>query len=178
MLFVGAMATGFTADALCLAVVFFFGPIGSVHRSVDGSFFPLSIIFPLYHTSQFVFVKTTSHPASHSTRMPINDAIDNFGTTCPTNTFGSPGIVMSHVCVDFTFDPSGRLIVSGRIAGCRLSHGVPSMMKIDVAPVSAIASDDAMAIALRYCGFGAPNISLAVAAIDLVGAFMFDTFCV
>ena len=24
----------------------------------------------------------------------INDAIDNFGTTCPTNTIGSPGIVM------------------------------------------------------------------------------------
>jgi hypothetical protein len=108
--------------------------------------------------------------------MPINDAIDNLGTTCPTNTFGSPGIVMSHVCVDFTFDPSGRLIVSGRIAGRRLSHGVPSMMNIEVAPVSAIASDVAMAIALRYCGFGAPNISLAVAAIDFVGACTLCTF--
>jgi hypothetical protein len=41
------------------------------------------------------------------------------------------------------------------------------MMNIKVAPVSAIASDVAMAIALRYCGFGAPNISLAVAAIDI-----------
>jgi hypothetical protein len=114
--------------------------------------------------------------------MPINDAIDNFGTTCPTNTIGSPGIVMSHVCVDFTFVPSGRLIVSGRIAGHRLSHGVPSMMKIDVAPVSAIACDAAMAIALRYCGFGAPNSSCAVAAIEfLVVSFpfrSFGTFCV
>ena len=79
---------------------------------------------------------------------------------------------MSHVCVDFTFVPSGRLIVSGRTARRRFLHGVPSMMKIDVAPVSAIACNSAMAIALRYCGFGAPNNCLAVAAIDvLVAAF-------
>ena len=146
-LFFCAWPTGFIVFDCSL-----FGPIGSVHRSVDGSFFPLKIIVPLYHTSQFVFVNITSHPASHSTLMPINDAIDNLGTTCPTNTIGSPGIVMSHVCVDFTFVPSGRLIVSGRIAGRRFSHGVPSMMNIEVAPVAAIASDAAMAIALRYCG--------------------------
>jgi hypothetical protein len=35
-----------------------------------------------------------------------------------------------------------------------------------------------MAIALRYCGFGAPNRSLAVAAIDLlVVACILRTFC-
>ena len=39
------------------------------------------------------------------------------------------------------------------------------MMKIEVAPVSDIACNAAMAIALRYCGFGAPNNYLAVAAI-------------
>ena len=39
------------------------------------------------------------------------------------------------------------------------------MMKIEVAPVSDIVCDAAMAIALRYCGFGAPNNCLAVAAI-------------
>ncbi len=84
---------------------------------------------------------------------------------------------MSHVCVEFTFVPSGRLIVSGRIAGWRFLHGVPSMMNIKVAPVSAIASDAPMAIALRYCGFGAPNISLAVAAIDfLVVSFLLRSF--
>ena len=97
--------------------------------------------------------------------MPINNVIDSLGTTCPASTFGSPGIVMSHVCVNFVFVPSGRLIVSGRTAGRRFLHGVPSMMKIEVAPVSAIACDAAMAIALRYCGFGAPNNCLAVAAI-------------
>ena len=81
------------------------------------------------------------------------------------------------MCVDFTFVLSGRLIVSGRIAGRRLSHGVPSMIKIDVAPVSAIACDVAMAIALRYCGFGAPNSSRDVDAISLlVVSFLFSSF--
>jgi hypothetical protein len=41
-------------------------------------------------------------------------------------------------------------------------------MKIEVAPVSAIACNAAMAIALRYCVLGVPNGSLAVAAIDLL----------
>ena len=73
--------------------------------------------------------------------------------------------------------PSSRLIVSGRTARRRFLHGVPSTMKIDVAPVSAIACDAVIAIAFRYCGFGAPNISLAVAAIDLlVVAFPLCTF--
>ena len=80
--------------------------------------------------------------------MPINDAMDSLGTTCPTRTFGSPGIVMSYVCVDITFVPSGRLIVSGRTARHRFLHGVPSMMKIEVAPISAIACNDAIDIPL------------------------------
>ena len=41
------------------------------------------------------------------------------------------------------------------------------MIKIDVAPVSAIASDVAIVIAFRYCVEGLPNILLAVAAIDV-----------
>ena len=85
--------------------------------------------------------------------MPINNAMDSLGTTCPTSTVGSPGIVMLHVCVDITFVPSGRLIVSGRTAGRRFLHGVPSIIKIEVTPVSAISCDAAMVIArLRYCG--------------------------
>ena len=66
----------------------------------------------------------------------INNAMESLGTTCPTSTFGSPGIVMLHVCVDFTFVSSGKLIVSGRTAGHRFLHSVPSMMKIKVAPIS------------------------------------------
>ena len=103
--------------------------------------------------------------------------MESLGPTCPTSTFGSPGIVMLHVCVDITFVPSGRLMVSGRTAGRKFLHGLPSMMKIEVAPVSAIACNAAMAIALRYFGFGAPNNCLAVAAIDiLVLACPFLTF--
>ena len=78
--------------------------------------------------------------------------------------------------------PSGRLIVSGHTARRRFLHSIPSMMKIKVATISAIACDATIAIALRYCGFGAPNNSLAVAAIVLlVVAFplcMFGTSCV
>ena len=51
------------------------------------------------------------------------------------------------------------------MAGRRFLHGVPSMMKIDVSPVSAIACDAAMVIAFRYCGFGAPNNCRDVAAV-------------
>ena len=156
--------------------------LGSVHRSVDGSLFPLKITFPLYHTSHFVLVNTTLHPALHRTLIPINEAMDNFGTTCPTSTFGRPGIVMSHVCVNFTFVPSCRLMVSGRVARRRFLQVVPSMMKIEVAPVSYIACDAAMKIALRYCLFGAPNNCRAVAAIviPLVACTLiaFNTSCV
>ena len=113
--------------------------MGSVHKSADRSLLPFKIMFPLYHTSHLVLVNRTLHPELHNTLIPINNAMDNFGTMCPTNTFGSPGIVMSHVCVDITFVPSGRLMVSGQMAGHRFLHGVPSMMKIEVDPVSAIA---------------------------------------
>ncbi len=139
--------------------------MGSVYRSVDGSFFPHKIMFPLYHTSHLFLVNNTLHPASHRTLIPINDVIVNLGTTCPMSTFGRPGTVMSHVCVNFTSVPSGRLMVSGRMAGRMFLHGVPSMMKIEVTPVSAVACNAAMAIVLRYCGFGLPNNCCAVAAI-------------
>ena len=89
------------------------------------------------------------------------------GTMCPVNVVGSPGILMSHMCVDLICLPSGRLIVSGFIAGRLFFTSAPSMIKIDVAPVSAIASDVAIVIAFRYCVEGLPNILLAVAAIDV-----------
>lgn len=89
------------------------------------------------------------------------------GTMCPVNVVGSPGISMSHMCVDLICLPSGRLIVSGFIAGRLFFTSAPSMTKIDVAPVSAIASDVAIVIAFRYCVDGLPNILLAVAASDV-----------
>jgi len=91
------------------------------------------------------------------------------GTMCPVNVVGSPGISMSHMCVDLICLPSGRLIVSGFIAGRLFFTSAPSMIKIDVAPVSAIASDVAIVIAFRYCVDGLPKILLAVPASDVGG---------
>ena len=140
--------------------------IGSVHKSVAGSLNPCTIIVLLYITSHFALVNTMVHPASHSTRMPINDAIVNLGTMCPVKITGRPGIVMSHMCVNFTLLPSGKLIVNGCDEGCKSLTGVPSMINMEVAPVSAIAWFILIAIALRYCWLGEPNNCGAVAAKD------------
>ena len=90
-----------------------------------------------------------------------------FGTMCPVNVVGSPGISMSHMCVDLICRPSGRLIVSCFNAGRLFFTSAPSMTKIDVAPVSAIASFVAIVIAFRYCVDGLPNNLLAVTASDV-----------
>jgi hypothetical protein len=60
-------------------------------------------------------------------------------TICPVSTVGRPGIRMSHTCVDCARLPLGKVIVSGAVAGRLLSKSVPSMIKIEVAPVSAMA---------------------------------------
>jgi hypothetical protein len=143
--------------------------IGSIHKSVDGSLYPRKIIILLYITSHFALVNTTVHPASHSTRMPINDAIVNLGTMCPVKITGRPSIVLLHMCVDFTLLPSGRLIVNGCDEGRKLLMGVPSMIKMDVAPVSAIAWFALIVIALRYCWLGEPNTCPAMASKDKHG---------
>ena len=79
--------------------------MGIVHKSVVGSFNPFSIILPLYIISQCSLLNVTVHPALHSTRIPINDAIDRLGTMCPVSILGSPGMVMSQQCVDLIFVP-------------------------------------------------------------------------
>ncbi len=73
---------------------------------------------------------------------------------------------MSHMCVDFTLLPSGKLMVSGLVAGRQFLTGVPSMMNIEVTPMSAIACAVAIVVVLRYCGVGAPNRWCAIAAIS------------
>ena len=98
--------------------------------------------------------------------MPISDAIINLGTMCPFKIVGRPGIVMSHMCVDFALLPSGKLIVNGCNEGRKLLMGVPSMINMEVAPVSAIAWFVLITIALRYCCLGEPNNCHAVAAKD------------
>ncbi len=138
--------------------------IGNVHKSLDGSLFPRKITFPSFITLQLVLVNITSHPTLHSTLIPINDVMDSLGTTCPTKTVGRPGMVMFHMCVDLTLLPSGKFMVSGWSAGRKLWMGVPSIKKIEVAPMSAIAYYVSIVIALRHCGKGVPNRCRAAAA--------------
>ena len=76
---------------------------------------------------------------------------------------------MSHTCDDLTFLPSGKLIVRGLSAVRLLTTSMPSMTKIEVAPVSAMACVVAIVNALRYSLVGFPRTLRAVAAID-VGA--------
>ena len=62
---------------------------------------------------------------------------------------------VTYVCEIYIFLPSGKLIVRGVRVTRLLSTGAPSMMKIDVAPVSTMAWLVANVKALRYCGIGA-----------------------
>jgi hypothetical protein len=150
--------------------------IGSVHKSVDRSFLPVKITFPLNITLHFLLSNITLHLALQRGRMPMRDAIVNDGTMCPVNIIGRPGTLISHTCVDWIFLPSGKLIVRGDIAICLLSTAAPSMMKMEVAPVSAIAWLAAIVRALRNCGIGSPQSALTVAAIEDGSLFVHTGF--
>jgi len=128
--------------------------IGRVHRSVAGSFMPVKIIFPLYLTTHFLLSNLIVHPAAVRTRIPNREAIDNSGTMCPTSVVGSPGIMMSHICVDVTRPPSANDTFSGHVIFCLLWTGIPSVTKIWVAPKSAISSFVAIVI-VAYAHFEA-----------------------
>jgi len=60
---------------------------------------------------------------------------------------------MSQMCVDVTLLPSGKLIVIGLSDLRRFLTGVRFIMKIDVAPVSAIACDLTIVIAFAHSNF-------------------------
>ncbi len=55
---------------------------------------------------------------------------------------------MSHTCVDLILEPSGKLIKRGFNAVHWLATTAPSMMKMDVATVSAMARSGAIVIEL------------------------------
>ena len=95
----------------------------------------------------------------------MRDTIFNDGTMWPVNIFGSPGILMSQTCVNPIVVPSGEFILSGFIVIRLLLTSVLSMMKIVVAPVSAIALYAAMVSVFKYCNMGFPNVAQAVATI-------------
>ena len=91
----------------------------------------------------------TVHPTSVRTRIPKSEAMESSGMMWPVNVTGRPGMSTSHMCVDITFRPSARATLSGCLVGRLLVTGVPSMMKIYVAPESAIAvADDVGSAAL------------------------------
>ena len=73
---------------------------------------------------------------------------------------------MSHMCVDFTLLSLGKLIVNCCNEGRKLLTGVPSMINMEVAPVSAFAWFVSIPIVLRYCWLGEPNICRTVVAKD------------
>jgi hypothetical protein len=140
--------------------------IGTGHKSIYGSLNPVKITFPLNITSHFLLSNITLHPALQRGQMPMRDAIVNDGTMCPVNIVGRPRILIPHTCVDWIFVPSGKLIVSGDTTICLLSTAAPSMMKMEVAPMSAIAWLTAIVRALRNCSIGLPKSTLAVTGIE------------
>ena len=54
---------------------------------------------------------------------------------------GKPWIVITHMCVDTIFRPSGRVTVTGVVARHLFWHGAFFVRKKEVAPVSATVSD-------------------------------------
>ena len=69
----------------------------------------------------------------------------------PVNLTGKPGIVMSQMCVNCTFVPSGRLMDMGFVARRLCCTLMPFITNMDVAPVSAIAWAGLMDMALGLC---------------------------
>jgi hypothetical protein len=73
---------------------------------------------------------------------------------------------MLHMCVDRTLHLSGILIINGFQASHLLTASMPTIINIDVTPVSAIAGLVAIVIAFKDACNRCPNIDQAVAAID------------
>ena len=83
----------------------------------------------------------TLHPTSHRMLIDISDVWERPGTMCARFAFcGMSAMSRLDLCVDLSFDPSGRLMGIGFLAGCIFFTGVPGRMKYPVAPVSDIAS--------------------------------------
>ncbi len=93
------------------------------HNSVDLYWGSVKIILPSYHTTHLHFLNTTIHPALHNGRMPKSNMMAKLGTICPTRGLERPGTTTSHVCIDCTLRPLGRLTVNGCVASLLLATG-------------------------------------------------------
>jgi hypothetical protein len=140
--------------------------MGSVQRLFARSLSPHKITLPLNTTLHLSLSKVTVHPALQRGLMPISNVIARCGTMCPVKTIGNPGIVKSQMYVDLTFRPYGMLMVKGLRLTCLLATSMPSIMKMDVAPVLVIACINAIVIAFTYSCDGWLNMLQAVAPID------------
>ena len=91
---------------------------GKTHRPVQGSRTPVHITCPSRITLHLSTLYMTLHPTSHNALIEINEAWLNPGTICAFLAFvGSHGMFSIAVWVDFSWSPSGRLILSGFVVG-------------------------------------------------------------
>jgi hypothetical protein len=147
--------------------------MGSIHKSVDRSLNPRKITFPLNITLHFVLSNVTLHPALQRGLMPMSEAIVNDGTICPFSVVGRHGMFISHTCVDWILLPSGKLIVRGDTAIHLLPMAAPSVMNMDVAPMSAIAW--CLAIVRAMINFGLVFLAVQLEAIIVaVSSSLYD----
>jgi hypothetical protein len=115
-------------------------PNGRVHRSVALSLPPCKIILLLHQTVHLRLSNRTLHAAAVKTLLPNRVATDNSGMIYHVRVTGQPLMCMSHMYVDVTTRPLVSATHRGYVVFHLLTTGVPSMMKIWVAPESAIES--------------------------------------
>jgi hypothetical protein len=106
----------------------------------------------------------------------MSEAIDNDRSTCPVSVVGSPRMFISHTCVDWILLPSGKLIVRGDTAMRLLSMPAPSMMNMDVAPMSVIAWCFAIVRALITLGLGFLAVQLEAITVAISSLPYDDVF--
>ena len=83
----------------------------------------------------------TLHLVLHMMLIDIRDAWARPRTMCAHFFLsGIPSMYRLHVCVDLSFDPSGRLMEICLLDGCTFFTGITGRKKCLVAPVSAMAS--------------------------------------
>ena len=95
---------------------------------------------------------------------------------CPVRIIGRPRMLMSHMCVECTVSPLGRLMVSGSSAGRMLDMGIPAITKMDVAPVLAMACVSANASTLGMPFRRAEAMSLARDLFDVIAVALLLLF--
>ncbi len=113
---------------------------GRVHKSVVLSFPPSNMILLSYQTVHLCLLKCTLQPASVKTLILNINTINRPGMMWPVRIVGRPTMCTLHWCVEYTMRSSVRATLSGDRVTRLFTTGVFSIMKICVAPESAIAS--------------------------------------